>query len=80
LPAILADPMARDLGVTPSWIFGAFSVSLLVSAALGPLVGRTIDRRGGRPLLLASNVVFVAGLLTLAWCRRVRGSLRLHGL
>jgi MFS family permease len=67
LPAILADPMARDLGVTPSWIFGAFSVSLLVSAALGPLVGRTIDRRGGRPVLLASNVVFVAGLAMLAW-------------
>ena len=67
LPAILADPMARELRVTPSWIFGAFSVSLLVSAALGPLVGRIIDRRGGRPVLLASNVVFMAGLAMLAW-------------
>lgn len=67
LPAILADPMSRDLGVAPSWIFGAFSVALLVSAVLGPFVGRAIDHSGGRPVLLASNGVFAFGLATLAW-------------
>lgn len=71
LPAILADSMARDLAVSPSFVFGAFSVALLVAAALGPLVGRTIDRRGGRGVLLGSSLAFVAGLATLAWSPNV---------
>jgi MFS family permease len=67
LPAMLAVPMARDLGVAPSTVFAAFSVALIVSAALGPYAGRTIDRFGGRPVLIASNLVFAAGLAALAW-------------
>ncbi|MEJ0070407.1 MAG: MFS transporter [Pseudomonadota bacterium] len=66
LPAILAVPMARELGLTTSWIFGAFSAALLLSAALGPAVGRAIDRRGGRDVLVVSNLVLAAGLGLLA--------------
>ena len=36
---------------TPT-VFAAFSAALLVSAALGPLAGRAIDRWGGRPVLI----------------------------
>jgi len=32
----------------------------------GPAVGRAIDARGGRRVLLASNLVFIAGLGALA--------------
>ncbi|MGR4871101.1 MFS transporter [Variovorax sp. LARHSF232] len=67
LPAMLAVPMARDLGISPSTVFAAFSVALIVSAALGPYAGRAIDRFGGRPVLIASNVVFAAGLAALGW-------------
>ena len=66
LPAILADPIARELGLPASWVFAAFSAALLVSAALGPIVGRVIDRRGGRRVLLMSNLVFATGLAGLA--------------
>lgn len=66
LPAILAGPMARDLGLSPSWVFGAFSAALVLSAALGPAVGRAIDARGGRGVLAASNLVLAAGLALLA--------------
>lgn len=66
LPAILAAPMARDLGLTTGWVYGAFSLALLVSAALGPAAGRRIDRLGGRDVLAVSNLVFAAGLLLLA--------------
>ena len=52
LPAMLAAPMARDLGVTTPTVFAAFSVALIVSALLGPFAGRGIDRHGGRPVLL----------------------------
>lgn len=66
LPAILADPIARDLGVSATGVFAAFSAALLLSAALGPFVGRVIDRRGGRGVLCLSSLVLAAGLALLA--------------
>jgi MFS family permease len=66
LPAILAVPMAREFGIASSWVFGAFSAALVLSALLGPAVGRAIDRRGGRSVLTLSNMVLAAGLLLLA--------------
>jgi MFS family permease len=66
LPAILAAPMAEDLGVSTGTVFLAFSVALVVSAVLGPAAGRRIDRLGGRDVLAVSNLVFAAGLTLLA--------------
>lgn len=66
LPAMLAVPMARDLGVSVPTVFAAFSAALIVSAVLGPYAGRAIDLWGGRPVLVATNVVFAAGLALLA--------------
>ncbi|WP_372619819.1 MFS transporter [Falsiroseomonas sp.] len=66
LPAILAAPMAREMDLPVSWVFGAFSVALVLSALLGPAVGRAIDRLGGRPVLAVSNLVLAGGLLLLA--------------
>jgi MFS family permease len=65
LPAILADPIARDLGISSNWFFAAFSASLVISGLLGPRVGRQIDRVGGRQVLCASNVVLAGGLVLL---------------
>ncbi|WP_309228663.1 MFS transporter [Roseomonas sp. KE2513] len=66
LPAIVAAPMAEDYGFPPSAIFGAFSASLLLTALLGPWVGRVIDRRGGRGVLAGSNLALAAGLGAMA--------------
>ena len=65
LPAILAVPMAQDLGISTGMVFAAFSAALIVSACLGPLVGRRIDLFGGRDVLAVSNLVFAAGLAML---------------
>ena len=65
LPAMLAAPMARDLGVATPTVFAAFSMALIVSALAGPLAGRLIDRHGGRPVLLGSNVLLALGLALL---------------
>ena len=65
LIAILARPIARDLGVSSSMVFGAFSIALVVMALLGPLAGRAIDRWGGRGVLVLSNGVLAAGLALL---------------
>jgi MFS family permease len=65
LPAILADSIGRDLGVSSNWIFGAFSASLVISALIGPRVGRQIDLVGGRSVLSMSNLMLAAGLALL---------------
>src|SRR5258708_37518452 len=67
LPAILADPIGRDLGVSSNWIFAAFSASLVISALLGPRVGRQIDLVGGRSVLSVSNLTLAAGLALLGF-------------
>jgi MFS family permease len=66
LPAILADPIAASLHVPRTWIFAAFSMALLITAAAGPMVGRFIDRYGGRGVLALSNIVLGGGLVALA--------------
>ena len=66
LPAVLADPIAAGLGVPKALFFGCFSASLLLQAALGPMIGRAIDRHGGRDVLVLSNLVLAAGLVWLA--------------
>jgi predicted MFS family arabinose efflux permease len=66
LPAIIADPIAHDLGVSNTDVFAAFSAALLLSAGLGPTIGRAIDRKGGRDVLCLSNLVFASGLILLA--------------
>lgn len=66
LPAVLAEPIARDIQLSPAWVYAALSFGLGVSAFFGPLCGRLIDERGGQLVLSASNVLFVAGLILLA--------------
>ncbi|MCR6478465.1 MFS transporter [Variovorax sp. ZS18.2.2] len=66
LPAVLASAIGKDIGISTSTVFGAFSVALLVAAGVGPFAGRLIDRLGGRPVLVASNLVFTAGLVALS--------------
>ncbi|MBO1081708.1 MFS transporter [Roseomonas haemaphysalidis] len=66
LPAVLADPVSAELGLSREWFFGIFSAALLLSGLLGPAAGRAIDRRGGRSVLALSNLIFAAGLVILA--------------
>ena len=73
LPAILGAPIAKALGLAPSIFFGIFSIALLLSAALGPSVGRVIDRHGGRGMLVASNLVLAIALALLARADGIAG-------
>ncbi len=66
LPATLADPIGASIGVPRSWVFAAFSASLLIAAFAGPAVGRIIDRQGGRGVLALSNLILAGGLIVLA--------------
>ena len=64
--AILAKDIAQSLGLAASTVFLAFSVALLVSAALGPIAGRFVDHYGGRLVLSGNSLVFAAGLAALS--------------
>ena len=64
--AILAKDIAQSLGLAVSTVFLAFSVALLVSAALGPWAGRLVDHYGGRRVLSFNSLVFAAGLAALS--------------
>ena len=71
LPAILADPIARDIGVSSNWVFAAFSASQVISALLAPRIGRQIDLVGGRSVLSMSNLLLAAGLVLLGFTTSV---------
>lgn len=66
LPAVLADSIAATLALPHAWVFGAFSLALALMSFVGPAIGRHIDRRGGRSVLVASALVLPAGLVLLA--------------
>lgn len=65
LPALLAAPMAAELGMAEAQVFAAFTLALVISAVVGPRAGRAIDELGGRTVLLATNGLFALGLASL---------------
>lgn len=70
LPAMLAAPMARDLGIPTAAVYAAFSGAMTVSALTGPGAGRLIDRHGG-VVLAATSVLFACGLALLGLAQDV---------
>ena len=63
--AVLVIPLGRELHV-PTWVVtGAFSLALLMSAAVAPRVGRWCDR--GRGPVVMQTGGFTAAVLLAAW-------------
>ena len=62
-PAVFAESIVHDTGWSLGWVVGGTSIGLLVAGLISPLVGRIIDRHGGRPVLLASSLFYAAGLI-----------------
>ncbi|HEY0908969.1 MAG TPA: MFS transporter [Bradyrhizobium sp.] len=65
MPALI-DEFKWDRGLAA----GAFSFGFLVSAILSPLVGRVMDARGPRIVILAGVALMSAGLLLAPWVTR----------
>jgi predicted MFS family arabinose efflux permease len=61
-PAVLAGPIVADTGWSLGWVVGGVSIGLLVAGLIAPRVGAIIDKRGGRPVLAASSMLYAAGL------------------
>jgi predicted MFS family arabinose efflux permease len=65
-PAVFAKPIVGATGWPLGWVVGGVSIGLLISGLISPTVGKLIDRYGGRPLLVASSLLFSAGLVGIA--------------
>jgi len=68
LPAVIAGAQAAELGIDKTTVFAAYSLALAVAALVAPAVGRAVDRRGGRGVLVLANLVLAAGLVGLGIC------------
>jgi MFS family permease len=65
--ATLAEDMATSLGWSVSWVFGAFSISLIAGAVIAPAIGRRIDRHGAAKVMAVGSVAAAGSLLLTAW-------------
>jgi len=61
-PAVFAEPIVAETGWSLGFVVVGTSIGLLVAGLISPQVGRIIDVRGGRPVLLASSLFYAAGL------------------
>jgi MFS family permease len=54
--SILVPDIARDLAVSEQWVYGAFSVALLIGAFAAPLSGKLADRWGAGRVMAVGSV------------------------
>ena len=72
---VLLKPLADDLGASRFAVGSALSMLMLVGALAGPLIGREVDRRGARGLMLLGTALMSTGFLAFS---RVEGVLGLY--
>jgi MFS family permease len=65
--SLLLPPLIDEFRWDRGLVAGAFSFGFLVSAVLSPIVGRVMDRRGPRVVIMAGVALMSAGLLLAPW-------------
>lgn len=63
---VLGTTIVRDLHMARETVFGGLSAMLVVSAVMGPRVGRIIDAKGARDLMLPGTLAGSIALLIVA--------------
>lgn len=66
LVGLFGEAMAADLGQGLPAIHGGFTLALVVMGLVSSAVGRAIDRRGGRAVMVAGSLLMAAGCVGLA--------------
>ena len=67
--AVLGEAMRGELGISATWLFGAFTVGLLISGIASPAVGGLVDAQGGRFVLSWGSVLGAVALALIASAR-----------
>jgi hypothetical protein len=73
LIGIFGEKMAAELAWTRPVVYGGFSFALVVMGGVSPLIGRAIDRHGGRYVLAGGSVCCAVGCALLARSQTVFG-------
>lgn len=73
LAAILARPITRELAIPFEQYFLFSATASIISGLLGPLLGRQIDRFGGRLVLPFASITITAGLIMMSQVTSVAG-------
>lgn len=63
---VVGEPMRKSLEVSEVFLFGSFTLSLLLSGLLAPSIGKMIDARGGRLALSMGSLVAALAFVVLA--------------
>ena len=71
--SVFTDPLITELGVTRTDISISYLIGTLVGAAAQPLIGRALDRWGGRSVTVTLGAVFAAILLALSFVGEIAG-------
>ncbi|WP_108462841.1 MFS transporter [Devosia naphthalenivorans] len=62
LLAVLAPMIVLDTGWSLPWVIGGLTGGLLAGGVTAPLIGGTIQQRGGKPVLICSMLLLSSGL------------------
>jgi len=73
LLGVLGDGVAQSLALRPALVPSLLSIALLSSALSATPIGRWIDARGGKGVLLSASFAFAAGLLLIAAAQGLAG-------
>lgn len=64
--SVLGESMQRDLGVSATVLFAAFTLSLLISGMAAPRIGRLMQAHGPRAVLCTGSLLGVSALVLTA--------------
>ncbi len=71
--AVLGRPMGASLGLSQTVVYGGFTLALLLSGVVAPVVGRRIDGYGGRDVLSFAALLGAGAFATLAFAESPAG-------
>ncbi len=66
LLGVLATPIAAELHLSSTFVYGGATLMFLVGGLIAPLFGRLADRNGGPRLLIAGSLLHVLALVVLS--------------
>src|SRR6267378_2003015 len=70
--SLLMPPLINEFGWDRGLVAGAFSFGFLVSAVLSPIIGRVMDARGPRIVIMTGVLLMTAGLFLTRYIERPR--------
>src|SRR5438309_6400601 len=66
LLGVIGEGVAGSLSLRPALVASLLSLALLASALSAPAIGRWIDARGGKVVLMSASLAFASGLALIA--------------